>query len=113
VGEVEGLSGEGTEKDAIEAELKKFSISRSNELAKFLNELARALISWRSASAESRTSFHPREIKEKAVLLLLVLVDVEVASIVQFVQLGFPNFLKFGFFFFFFFCREFFEEGKH
>jgi hypothetical protein len=110
VGEVEGLSGEGTENDAIEAELKKFSISRSNELAKFLNELARALISWRSASAESRTSFHPREIKEKAVLLLLVLVDVEVASIVQFVQLGFPNFLNFGFFFF---SREFFEEGKH
>jgi hypothetical protein len=34
------------------------------------------------------------------VLLLLVLVDVEVASIVQFVQLGFPNFLNFGLFFF-------------
>ena len=79
------MSGEGTEKDAIEAELKKFSISRSNELAKFLNELARALMSWRSASAESRTSFHPRESKEKGVLLLLVLVDVEVVSMLKFV----------------------------
>jgi hypothetical protein len=54
-------------------------------LAKFLNELARALMSWRSASAESRTSFHPRESKEKGVLLLLVLVDVEVVSMLKFV----------------------------
>jgi hypothetical protein len=46
------------------------------------------------------------------VLLLLVLVDVEVASIVQFVQLGFPNFLYFGFFFFFFFAESFSRKGN-
>lgn len=50
-----------------EAELRrKFSNSRSKEVARFLKEVARARISWRSAPAESRTSRHPRERKEIA-----------------------------------------------
>lgn len=55
----------GTE-NAGAAELKKFSSSRSNEVARFLNELARSFINRRSASAESRTSLQPLERKEKA-----------------------------------------------
>ena len=54
----------GTEKG--EAELKKFSSSRSKELARFLKELARSRINRRSASAESRTSRKPLEMKENA-----------------------------------------------
>ncbi|KAL1291711.1 hypothetical protein AAHE18_20G220000 [Arachis hypogaea] len=48
------------------AELKKFSSSLSNDVARFLNEFARSLISLRSASAESRTSLQPLERNENA-----------------------------------------------
>lgn len=54
----------GTEN--AEAELMKFSISRSNDVARFLNESALFFINLRSASAESRTSLHPRERNENA-----------------------------------------------
>lgn len=53
----------GTLKGDLEAELRKFSSSRS---ARFLKELARFLSSWRSASAEERTSRQPLDMKEKA-----------------------------------------------
>lgn len=53
----------GTLKADLEAELRKFSSSRS---ARFLKELARFLSSWRSASAEERTSRQPLDMKEKA-----------------------------------------------
>lgn len=53
----------GTMKGDFEAELMKFSSSLS---AKFLNELARFLMSCKSASAEDRTSSHPLEINDKA-----------------------------------------------
>lgn len=48
--------------------LRKFSISRSNVDARFLTELARLRISWRSASAESRTSLHPFDSKVNALV---------------------------------------------
>lgn len=54
----------GTEKD--DAELRKFSSSRSKEVASCLKELALARINRRSASAESRTSLHPLDMKEMA-----------------------------------------------
>ena len=53
-------------KNEVEAELKKFSSSRSNNVAKFLNKLARWRMSWISASAESRTSRQPLDMKEDA-----------------------------------------------
>lgn len=58
-GEEEGGGG-GRRKE--EAELRKFSSSRSKEVARFLKLVARACISRRSAPAESRR----REMKEKA-----------------------------------------------
>ncbi|KAK7848766.1 hypothetical protein CFP56_004439 [Quercus suber] len=55
----------GTENEVV-AELKKFSSSRSNDIAKFLNVLAWWRMSWISASAESRTSRQPLDMKENA-----------------------------------------------
>ena len=48
--------------------LRKFSISRSNVDARFLTEFARFRISCKSASAESRTSLHPFESSENALV---------------------------------------------
>ncbi|KAK7845066.1 hypothetical protein CFP56_010021, partial [Quercus suber] len=55
----------GTENEVV-AELKKFLSSRSNDIAKFLNVLAQWRMSWISASAESRTSRQPLDMKENA-----------------------------------------------
>ncbi|KAK7855133.1 hypothetical protein CFP56_029372 [Quercus suber] len=55
----------GTENKVV-AELKKFSSSRSNDVAKFLNVLARWRMSWISASTESRTFHQPLDMKENA-----------------------------------------------
>ena len=59
-----------TEKVDFEAELRKFSSSRSNDDAKFLKEFARSFISRRSASAESFTSLQPRDKNENGVVIV-------------------------------------------
>lgn len=63
---VEAAEIEGTEKVDLEAEVRKFSSSRSNEEARVLKEFALSFINWRSASAESLTSLQPFEMKERA-----------------------------------------------
>ncbi|RXH98690.1 hypothetical protein DVH24_011015 [Malus domestica] len=49
-----------------ELNLKRFSSSRSNDVARFLNSFGRCFIDRRSASAEYFTSLHPFDMKEKA-----------------------------------------------
>lgn len=63
---VEAAEIEGTEKVDLEAEVRKFSSSRSNDEARVLKEFALSFINWRSASAESLTSLQPFEMKERA-----------------------------------------------
>ncbi|KAI3514166.1 hypothetical protein L1887_12485 [Cichorium endivia] len=46
----------GTENVDLDANVRKFSNSRSNEDARFLNECAQSFINWRSASVESHFS---------------------------------------------------------
>lgn len=69
----------GTAKVDREAEVRKFSNSRSKEEARVLKDLALSFINWRSASAESLTSLQPFVMKESA--FSAVTVDVGVAAI--------------------------------
>ncbi|KAB2612656.1 digalactosyldiacylglycerol synthase 1 [Pyrus ussuriensis x Pyrus communis] len=52
--------------DGRKLNLKRFSSSRSNDVARFLNLFGRCFIDRRSASAECFTSLHPFDMKEKA-----------------------------------------------
>lgn len=61
-----------------EADVRKFSNSRSKEEARVLNDLALSFINRRSASAESFTSLHPFVMKDSA--FSAVTVDVGVAA---------------------------------
>ncbi|KAJ0872438.1 hypothetical protein HanRHA438_Chr11g0523701 [Helianthus annuus] len=67
----------------LDADVRKFSNSRSNDDARFLNDFALSFINCRSASVESFTSLHPFDMNENAfsaVTAELVAGDVRVSA---------------------------------